>query len=115
MAGRTVWYPGHMASGERDLSKLIDKLDLIVEVRDARAPLLTSSPVIKRLSKLRPILTILSKMDLASGEGTAEWLKYISSGGTNAWAFDMRRAKLEPMLKTLIKMRPPHRELRLAV
>jgi len=115
MAGRTVWYPGHMASGERDLSKLINKLDLIVEVKDARAPLLTSSPVIKRLSKLRPVVAVLSKRDLASEEGTAAWLKYYKSVGVSAWAFDMRRAKLEPMLKTLMKMRPSHRELRLAV
>ena len=115
MAGRTVWYPGHMASGERNLSKLIDKLDLIVEVRDARAPKLTSSPIIKRLSKLRPVVVVLSKRDLASEEGTAAWLKCFSSAGTSVWAFDMKRARLEPMLKTIIKMRPPHRELRLAV
>ena len=115
MAGRTVWYPGHMASGERNLSKLIDKLDLIVEVRDARAPRLTSSPVIKRLSKLRPVVTVLSKRDLASEEGTAAWLKHFTSSGVNAWAFDMKRAKLSPMLSTLMKIRPSHRELRLAV
>jgi len=104
-----------MASGERNLSKLIDKLDLIVEVRDARAPKLTSSPIIKRLSKIRPVVVVLSKRDLASEEGTAAWLKYFSSTGTSVWAFDLRHAKLEPMLKTIIKMRPPHRELRLAV
>ena len=104
-------------SGERELSKLVDKLDLIVEVRDARAPNLTSSPVIKRLSKLRPVVIVLSKRDLASEEGTAAWLKYFASAGTatKAWAFNMKNAKLEPMLKTLMKTRPPHRELRLAV
>jgi len=115
MAGRTVWYPGHMASGERELSKLVDKLDLIVEIRDARAPKLTSSPIIKRLSKLRPIVVVLSKRDLASEEGTVAWLEYFKSTGTSAWAFNMKDAKLEPMMKTLMKMRPPHRELRLAV
>ena len=34
---RTVWYPGHMARGGRKLSELVERLDLIVEVRDARA------------------------------------------------------------------------------
>ncbi|MCL1874752.1 MAG: 50S ribosome-binding GTPase [Synergistaceae bacterium] len=115
MSGRTVWYPGHMASGEREISKLIDKLDLIVEVRDARAPKLTSSPIIKRISKLRPVTIVLSKKDLASPEGTAAWLEYFKSAGISAWAFNMRSAKLEPMLKTLTGLRPPHRELRLAV
>ena len=115
MSGRTAWYPGHMASGERELSKLIDKLDLIVEVRDARAPRLTSSPLIKRISKIRPVVVILSKKDLASEEGTAAWLKHFESAGIKAWAFNMRNAKPEPMLKILMKMHPSHRELRLAV
>jgi ribosome biogenesis GTPase A len=115
MAGRTVWYPGHMASGERELSKLIDKLDLIVEVRDARAPKLTSSPIIKRISKHRPVIVVLSKKDLAAPEGTAAWLAYFESAGTKAWAYNMRSARLEPMFKTIMKLRPPHRELRLAV
>ena len=115
MAGRTVWYPGHMASGERELSKLINKLDLIVEIRDARAPNLTSSPTIKRISKLRPVVVVLSKRDLAIEEATFAWLKHFESTGTRAWAFNMRSARLEPMLKTLVKTRPQHRELRLAV
>ena len=104
-----------MASGERDLSKLIDKLDLILEVRDARAPKLTSSPTIKRISKLRPVMVVLSKRDLASEEATVAWLEHFESAGTKAWAFNLKNAKLESMLKTLVKLRPPHRELRLAV
>ncbi|MDY3868493.1 MAG: ribosome biogenesis GTP-binding protein, partial [Pyramidobacter sp.] len=41
MAGRTAWFPGHMAKGTRQLGELLEKLDIIVEVRDARAPELT--------------------------------------------------------------------------
>jgi len=115
MAGRTVWYPGHMASGERELSKLINKLDLIVEIRDARAPKLTSSPTIKSISKHCPVIVVLSKRDLATEEATLAWLKYFESNGTRAWAFNMKKANLEQMLKALAKARPPHRELRLAV
>ena len=50
---RTVWYPGHMAKGTRKLNEIVSKLDLIVEVRDSRAPASTSSPLIKYLSKMK--------------------------------------------------------------
>ena len=35
---RTVWYPGHMAKGRRQLEALASAVDLLIEVRDARAP-----------------------------------------------------------------------------
>ena len=43
---RTVWYPGHMAKGRRQLETLAANIDLMIEVRDARAPRLTSSPLL---------------------------------------------------------------------
>jgi ribosome biogenesis GTPase A len=60
-------------------------------------------------------MVVLSKKDLATEDGTVAWLKHFKSAGIKAWAFNLRSAKLEPMLKALIKTRPPHRELRLAV
>ena len=43
---RTVWYPGHMAKGRRQLEALASAVDLLIEVRHARAPPLTSSPLL---------------------------------------------------------------------
>ena len=54
-----------MARGGRKLGELAEKLDLFIEVRDARAPLSTSSPLLCSLSRLRPTLLVLSKKDLA--------------------------------------------------
>ena len=36
---RTVWFPGHMAKGKRQLEALAKNIDLILEVRDARSAL----------------------------------------------------------------------------
>lgn len=30
------WYPGHIAKAERDLKEQLGKVDLVMEVRDAR-------------------------------------------------------------------------------
>ena len=102
-----------MARGGRKLAELVDKLDLIVEVRDARAPFSTSAPLVSSFSKLRPVLRVLSKRDLASPERTKAWLDNLGPG---SWAVDLRKKDgLAPLRRVLLERKPAHRELRLAV
>lgn len=132
MSGRTVWFPGHMAKGERKLGELLEKLDLIIEVRDARAPFSTSSPLIETIAKLKPVVLVLSKKDLADPARTAVWINEFAQRGAysktrrndvdgrgafndTAWAFDLRKDNLAPLRKFLLLLSPPHRELRVAV
>lgn len=112
---RTVWYPGHMARGLRKLRELSEKLDLLVEVRDARAPGLTGSPFSEQVSRFRPVWIVLSKKDLAVDEATERWLSFFREKGSRAWALDLRRGNLDPLMRAALRMRPVHRELRLAV
>ena len=113
--GRTVWYPGHMARGGRKLAELLKKLDLILEVRDARAPFSTSSPLISAISKVRPVVSVLTKKDLADEERTALWLRHFKSLGQNVWLLDLHKDSLAPLRSFLLRRKPQHRELRLAV
>ena len=115
MGGRTVWFPGHMAKGGRKLGELAEKLDLIVEVRDARAPFSTSSPLLASLARLKPVITVLSKKDLADSERTLLWAETFSREGKEIRAFDLRKDKLDSLRTFLSRFRPSHRELRLAV
>lgn len=104
-----------MAKGGRKLSELAEKLDLIIEVRDARAPFSTSSPLVSGLSRLKPVMFVLSKKDLASPERTRIWLDTFASEKKEVWAFDLHKDSVEPLRKILSRMKPAHRELRLAV
>jgi len=112
---RTVWYPGHMARGLRKLRELSEKLDLFVEVRDARAPFLTGSPFSGQVAKFRPVWVVLSKVDLAAEEATARWLSFFRGQGSQAWAMDLRKGNVAPLLRAAAKLKPAYRELRLAV
>lgn len=112
---RTVWYPGHMAKGKRKLEELAGKLDVIIEVRDSRAPQLTSSPMIGQLSRIKPVWYVLSKSDLADTEGTNLWISHFRNRGQKAWAFDLLKGRVEPIKKALLEKKPAHREIRLAV
>lgn len=118
---RTVWYPGHMAKGKRQLEALAGALDLVIEVRDARAPRLTSSPMTDDATRGIAVWTILSKADLADRDITSEWLKYFQAAGRRAWAADLGKG-VPPVVKKAIKeLRPAsssgkfYREVRLAV
>jgi ribosome biogenesis GTPase A len=99
-----------MAKGRRELSELAARLDLFIETRDARAPASTSSPDAAALAKLKPVVAVLAKKDLADPEKTKIWLK-----GRTRYAFDLRRDGLGPLKKEMLRLKPAHRELRVGV
>ena len=104
-----------MAKGKRVLSELAGKLDIIIEVRDARAPLQTSSPIVEELSAICPMAIALAKRDLADEKGTTKWLSYFAASGAKAWALDLLKPRMEQIRRDLAPFGPSHREVRLAV
>jgi ribosome biogenesis GTPase A len=104
-----------MAKGGRKLAELAEKLDLIIEVRDARAPFSTSSPLADALAREKPIVLILSKKDLSDPQRMSVWTEEFLRRKKNVWAFDLRKDNFEPLRRFLLRLSPPHRELRLAV
>lgn len=112
---RTVWFPGHMARGSRKLEELAGFLDLLLEVRDARAPRLCASPFLEGFRGRAPVWTILSKADLACPEVTKKWIDALSWDGRKVWAFDLRKDRLNLLVKAIKTLKPSYREVRLAV
>lgn len=118
---RTVWYPGHMAKGKRQMAALSGHLDLLLEVRDARAPRLTESPMLGDFPPSLEIWTVLSKADLADPEATSEWLDEFKRRKRMAWALDLRRGVPGSVKKAILSLRPKssfqkiYREVRVAV
>ena len=75
------WYPGHMFKANKELAKLMQQIDVVIEVLDARMPYASSNPLLHktRLRHHKPCLHILNKADLADPAATREWLKYLNS------------------------------------
>lgn len=103
-----------MARGRRQLEALLGSLDLLLEVRDARAPRLTASPLLEEQGRLETWI-VLTKADLAEEEVTKRWLDHFRRAGRVVWALDARNPLPAPMRKALQQRRPSFRELRLAV
>ena len=67
------WYPGHIAKAEQALSANLDKVDLVLEVRDARIPLATGHPRLGRWIGGKPHLLVLNRIDMVPASARQAW------------------------------------------
>jgi ribosome biogenesis GTPase A len=74
------WFPGHMTSARKKAAETMERIDVVVEVLDARVPAAGSNPLIRELRehRQRPCLKILNKSDLADPAATQAWLNYFN-------------------------------------
>lgn len=82
------WYPGHMAKAKRLLSAQLVKVDLVVELCDARLPLSSRNPALDELIRHKRRVLLVCKADLAENAKTQQWLQYFKQQGIDAMAYD---------------------------
>jgi len=72
------WYPGHMTSARKKAAETMERIDVVIEVLDARLPEASCNPMINelRLHRQRPCLKILNKADLADPAATKAWINF---------------------------------------
>ena len=87
------WYPGHMAKAKRLLQSQLSKVDLVIELCDARLPLSSRNPALNELVRHKRRILLLCKADLAENGKTQEWLAYFKSRGVEAMAYDATPGK----------------------
>src|SRR3954462_280029 len=73
-----TWYPAHMANARKEAAETMGKVDLVIEVLDARVPQASCNPVFEGLRRQgkRPALKLLNKGDLADPGPTQRWLAH---------------------------------------
>ena len=87
------WYPGHMAKAKRLLIDQLKKVDLAIELCDARLPLSSRNPDLDRLLSGKRRILLLCKSDLAEPALTGAWISWFQSQGMDAMAYDASAAK----------------------
>jgi ribosome biogenesis GTPase A len=73
-----TWYPAHMAIARKEAAETMGKIDLVIEVLDARVPQSSCNPVFEGLRRQgkRPALKLLNKADAADADRTQRWLAH---------------------------------------
>lgn len=87
------WYPGHMAKARRLLEEQIRRIDLIIEICDARLPLSSRNPELSGMIARKRHLLFLNKSDLADPAMNKAWLAYFRNQGIEAHLTDATRIR----------------------
>ncbi len=84
------WYPGHIAKALKQLQSNLDKVDLIIEVRDARIPMATSHPHLERWIQGKQHLLVINRRDMISSQALKAWDDYFRKKGHVPWWCDAK-------------------------
>jgi ribosome biogenesis GTPase A len=106
------WFPGHMTSARKKAAETMARIDVVIEVLDARVPEAGSNPMIRelRLHRQRPCLKVLNKTDLADPAATQAWLDYYNrQEGVHAVALSCKKAGDAAKIPKLCLPLAPHR------
>ncbi|MGI9295675.1 MAG: ribosome biogenesis GTPase YlqF [Pseudomonadales bacterium] len=71
------WYPGHMHKAKKQIAATLPKVDLIIEILDARIPFSSENPMLASLRRNKQCIKILNKNDLADPAITQLWQTYL--------------------------------------
>ena len=75
------WYPGHMAKTKRQIKEIINLVDVVVHVIDARIPYSSFINDIDSFIFGKPQILFMSKYDLCDKSVTDKWAKYYKNKG----------------------------------
>ena len=106
------WFPGHMTSARKKAAETMERIDVVIEVLDARVPEAGSNPMIRELRqhRQRPCLKILNKTDLADPAVTKAWLAYFNAQpGVKAVALSCKKPGDVAKVPGLCLPLAPHR------
>jgi ribosome biogenesis GTPase A len=75
------WFPGHMNTARREATETMRKIDVVIEVLDARVPQASVNPTFEKLRRLnqRPAVKLLNKSDVADPRRTRQWLDHYNA------------------------------------
>ena len=78
------WFPGHMNSALVMMEKELKNVDLIIYVLDSRAPFSCLNPSFDKIASKRPVIYVLSKVDLADEVTTQKFKNYFAKKENSA-------------------------------
>lgn len=75
------WYPGHIAKAERELKEQLKRVDVVLEVRDARIPLSTHHPQTLQWVGSKTRVLVLNRMDMVTPAARQLWESWLQKQG----------------------------------
>jgi ribosome biogenesis GTP-binding protein ylqF len=104
------WFPGHMHQTKLALKERLKRIDLVIELLDARIPGSSCNPLLERLAQDKVKLKLLNKSDLADPVISNAWLAYYrTQRNTQAFVISAKTGLDKKFLLTHIRTLLPQR------
>jgi ribosome biogenesis GTPase A len=87
------WYPGHIAKAEKALLEQLKRVDVVLEVRDARIPLSTKHPRIDTWVGTKDRVLVMNRVDMISPDARAAWESWLRQRGEIPYFTDAQQGK----------------------
>ena len=94
------WYPGHIAKAEKQLKEQLKRVDVVLEVRDARIPLASHHPQLAQWIGEKPKVVILNRMDMIPHDLQQEWRIWFQEKSQNFYFTNAKQGKGIKAVKT---------------
>jgi ribosome biogenesis GTPase A len=75
------WYPGHIAKAERQLKEQLKRVDVVLEVLDARIPRASHHPQVPDWVGTKPCILVLNRVDMIPEAVRQGWLAWYREQG----------------------------------
>lgn len=95
------WYPGHMAKAKRQLADQLSRVDVVVELCDARLPYSSRNPDLDKLVSGKKRVLLLNKADLADAGATGVWLNCFRAQGIAAVSYSATGGKAKDAIAAI--------------
>jgi len=87
------WYPGHIAKAEKALQEQLKRVDVVLEVRDARIPLSTLHPDLNRWIGDKKRVLVVNRVDMILPTVRDRWQQWFKSQGQVAYYTNANQGK----------------------
>ncbi len=87
------WYPGHISKAERQLKEQLNKVDVVLEVLDARIPLASHHPQVPQWIGQKPRILVMNRMDMIPESVRQQWLTWFENQGETPYFTNAKQGK----------------------
>lgn len=98
------WYPGHIAKAERQLKEQLKRVDVVLEILDARIPLASHHPQIDNWIGNKPKVIVLNRVDMIPEAVKQNWLKWYQTQQQQPYFTNAKQGKGIKAVKSAAQM-----------
>jgi ribosome biogenesis GTPase A len=99
-----------MAKAKRQIAEVMPKIDVVIEVLDARLPMSSANPMLEKLRGQKPCIKVLNKSDLADSKVTEAWVKHFDQiAGVKAIPIEANNRSVAAQIPKLCRIIVPHK------